>query len=89
MMGSLKTWTVQDARDEMMLQREEMSRPGLTYEEAEAVRDGATLLVMCTANEDMFDRNIFESHIWEVTYRIKLMLEHGMFGDDPYGLIEP
>ena len=86
MMGSLKTWTLQDAIDEMMLQRAEMGRGNITFEEAIAVKQGAVLLLCCVGDEDEIHIGMFEAHLAEVDYRIRLMLEHNMFAEaEQYG----
>lgn len=78
MMGPLCTWTWQDCVDEMMVQRKEIGRRGITWDEAEAVVRGATLLVMCCGDEGELHQMSVESHLHEINLRIKMMLEHGM-----------
>ncbi len=81
MNGSLSTWTWKDCVDEMMAQRTEMGRLGITWEEAEDVRRGATLLILCCSDEGELHQMSVEAHLHEVNFRIKLMLENNMFAE--------
>ena len=72
MIGSLQSWTKNDAIQEMMKQRNEMGKASISFDERMQICESASLLYICSGDESEQLHNSFLYHFQEMNKRMHM-----------------